>query len=87
MNKKIYEILSQYDVEVLINHAGYGKFESVLDSRLENIQGMFQVNVMAFAWMTKCVLPKMKEKKRGHIINIASLAGKMATANASAYVA
>lgn len=84
---KIHEILSQYDVDVLINNAGYGKFESVVDSRLENIHGMFQVNVIALALIAQAVLRKMKEKKHGHIMNIASLAGKMATANASAYAA
>ena len=83
----IEEIETQYPIDVLMNNAGYGKFETVEQTNFENFEGMFQVNVFALARLTQAVLPKMKRRGHGHIMNVASLAGKMATASASGYAA
>ncbi len=51
-------------VDVLINNAGFGIFETVLDSTLDDMKAMFDVNVFGLIACTKAVLPHMLEQKR-----------------------
>jgi uncharacterized protein len=74
-------------VDVLINNAGYGVFDEAHEATLNDIQGMFNVNVVGLIACTKEVLPCMRARQFGHIINIASQAGKMATPKSSVYAA
>ncbi|MFD1738730.1 SDR family NAD(P)-dependent oxidoreductase [Bacillus salitolerans] len=71
----------------LINNAGFGIFDHVIDMSLDDMKSMFEVNVFGLMACTKMVLPQMFEKNEGHIINIASQAGKMATPKSSVYSA
>ncbi|KGA97095.1 oxidoreductase [Alkalihalobacillus alcalophilus ATCC 27647 = CGMCC 1.3604] len=80
-------VKSGHPVDVLINNAGLGIFDSVLDAKTEDIVEMFEVNVLGLIAMTKAVLPYMIEKKSGQIIQIASQAGKLATPKSSVYAA
>lgn len=75
------------NIDVLINNAGYGVFDTFLDAKTEDINGMFDVNVFGLIACTKAVLPSMVERNQGHIINIASQAGKLATPKSSIYSA
>ncbi len=82
------EIFEQYQkIDVLINNAGYAIFDTFLDAKTEDIEGMFAVNVFGLIGCTKAVLPTMLKQNRGHIINIASQAGKLATPKSSIYSA
>ncbi|AZB43458.1 SDR family oxidoreductase [Bacillus sp. FJAT-42376] len=74
-------------IDVLVNNAGFGVFKTVDESTLEEMEGMFKVNVFGLIACTKAVLPIMKEQGSGHIINIASQAGKIATPKSSLYAA
>ncbi|MGV3464297.1 MAG: SDR family NAD(P)-dependent oxidoreductase [Heyndrickxia sp.] len=74
-------------IDVLINNAGYGIFDEAHEASLEDIQGMFNVNVIGLIACTKEVLTFMRNRQSGHIINIASQAGKLATPKSSAYAA
>jgi short-subunit dehydrogenase len=74
-------------IDVLINNAGFGIFEDVVEAKMENMQSMFQVNVIGLIACTKMVLPHMLERNTGHIVNIASQAGKLATPKSSGYSA
>ncbi|MEA3321155.1 MAG: SDR family oxidoreductase [Bacillota bacterium] len=74
-------------VDVLVNNAGYGKFDEIADLSLDDMSGMFEVNVYGLIACTKMVLPSMLEQNQGHIINIASQAGKIATPKSSVYAA
>jgi len=74
-------------IDVLINNAGFGIFEEAHEATIEDIQGMFNVNVIGLIACTKEVLIFMRNRKSGHIINIASQAGKLATPKSSAYAA
>ena len=75
------------DTDVLVNNAGFGIFDKVLDADLEDTEAMIDTNVVGLIACTKMVLPAMVENKSGHIINIASQAGKMATPKSSVYSA
>ncbi|WP_170840909.1 SDR family NAD(P)-dependent oxidoreductase [Salibacterium halotolerans] len=81
-------IMSEVDqLDVVINNAGTGVFSAVEDIRTEEAAAMLNVNVFAPFFMTKQVLPVMKEQRHGIIINIGSQAGKIATPKASFYAA
>lgn len=74
-------------IDVLINNAGYGVFQSAEKATIEDMKGMFSVNVVGLMACTSIVLPMMKKQRSGHIINIASQAGKIATPKSSVYSA
>lgn len=86
--KKVFsEITETVSVDVLINNAGYGVFDYFVEADLRDLAGMFQTNVMGLMACTQAVLPQMMKKRRGHIINIASQAGKISTPKSSGYAA
>jgi len=74
-------------IDVLVNNAGYGVFRYAHEATIDEIKGMFSVNVIGLMAATSMVLPKMRARRSGHIINIASQAGKMATPKSSVYSA
>lgn len=72
-------------IDVLINNAGYGllgPFEAASD---EQIERQFQTNVFGLMMMTRAVLPYFREQRRGHIINIASVGGRVTFPFSSLY--
>jgi uncharacterized protein len=74
-------------VDVLVNNAGFGVFRNVEDIDLTEMKKMFEVNVFGLIACAKIALSHMAERKTGHIINIASQAGKIATPKSSVYAA
>jgi len=74
-------------IDILINNAGFGVFDSFHEADFVDIEKMFQVNVLGLMACTKEVLPLMMAQNSGHIINIASQAGKLATPKSSGYSA
>ncbi|RID83983.1 SDR family NAD(P)-dependent oxidoreductase [Mesobacillus zeae] len=74
-------------VDVLVNNAGFGVFRHAHEAPIDEIQSMFDVNVIGLMACTSMVLPGMRERRSGHIINIASQAGKIATPKSSVYSA
>ncbi|AKM19567.1 SDR family oxidoreductase [Anoxybacillus geothermalis] len=74
-------------IDVLVNNAGFGVFRYVEDIDLDEMERMFAVNVFGLIACTKAVYPHMKERRSGHILNIASQAGKIATPKSSVYSA
>lgn len=74
-------------IHVLVNNAGFGVFDSVVDINLKDMKSMFEVNVFGLIALTKAVLPNMLKQNEGHIINVASQAGKIASPKSSVYSA
>lgn len=74
-------------IDILVNNAGFGVFETFSDADFTEITEMFAVNVLGLMACTKAVLPHMIERGSGHIINVASQAGKIATPKSSVYSA
>lgn len=86
MDNVVAEILQEHDeIDALVNNAGTGVFQYVIDTRWEDVDLMFRLNVLAVIRMTKLFLPHFLEKKNGHIINIASQAGKISTPKSAVY--
>ena len=62
-------------IDVLVNNAGYG-YQSTIEEGVENeIRAQFDANVFGLFALTRAVLPAMRAKQHGHIINITSVAG------------
>ncbi|SFA53842.1 SDR family oxidoreductase [Anoxybacillus pushchinoensis] len=80
-------LLTSIDVHILVNNAGFGVFRYVEQIDLSEAKQMFDVNVLGLIACTKKVYAHMMEKRSGHIINIASQAGKIATPKSSVYAA
>lgn len=74
-------------IDILVNNAGFGIFREAHLATIDEIKGMFDVNVVGLMACTSMVLPKMRERRFGHIINLASQAGKIATPKSSVYSA
>ena len=62
-------------VDVLVNNAGYGHEGVMEESPLSEMRRQFDVNVFGAVAMMKAVLPFMRERRRGHILNITSMGG------------
>lgn len=65
-------------VDILINNAGFGLYGVIEDVPIEDAKAQFEVNLFGLARMTQLVLPHMREQRWGKIVNISSIAGKMA---------
>lgn len=67
-------------VDVLVNNAGFGLYGPVEEIGIDEARYQFEVNVFGAARLTQLLLPAMRAKKKGHIINITSMGGKMYSA-------
>jgi short-subunit dehydrogenase len=74
-------------VDLLVNNAGYGHHRRFLDWDLDDIERMLQVNFLGSLYWTKALLPQMVERRQGWIVFVASVAGKLAVPEESAYAA
>ncbi|MBI4518504.1 MAG: SDR family oxidoreductase [Deltaproteobacteria bacterium] len=74
-------------VEVLVNNAGYGRHRRFLEWELDDIERMMQVNFLGSVYWTKALLPHMVEQRRGWVVFIASVAGKIGVPDESVYAA
>lgn len=66
-------------IDVLVNNAGYGSYGAVEDVDIAEGKRQVDVNLFGLARMTQLVLPIMRQQKRGKIINITSVGGKVHT--------
>lgn len=74
-------------IDILINAAGIGIIKSMDTLTTEDFINTLQVNLIGSFWVTKAVLPAMKEAKKGLIIHIPGVLGKVPMAGAAAYSA
>lgn len=62
-------------VDVLVNNAGYGHEGVMEESPLDEMKRQFDVNVFGAVAMIKALLPYMRQRRQGHILNITSMGG------------
>jgi len=74
-------------LDVLINNAGLGEFAPVEETSMESYHRVFGVNLFGPIMMIKKVLPIMRNKKAGSIVNIGSTSSMKGFSNGSAYSA
>lgn len=84
---RLYELVKEEDIHILINNAGFGSFGVFSDGPLSTDLNMLDLNVRAVHILTKLFLKDFKEKDRGYILNVASFAGFLPGPLMAAYYA
>ena len=89
IEKMVAATIKAYDrIDVLFNNAGIGRIKWLEDMQPEaDIINQIRVNLQGVILTARAVLPHMMEQRCGHIINMASLAGQIATPTYSVYAA
>lgn len=72
-------------IDILVNNAGFGQNGFIEELSINQIRRQFEVNVFGLVRMTQLVLPNMRQRKSGRIINVGSVGGEFTTPGASAY--
>lgn len=84
----VQEIIARFGrIDVLINNAGVGMRRPFAETSLDTIEAMLRTNYLGAVYCTHEVLPGMLERGFGHIVNISSVAGKIASLNLAGYCA
>lgn len=65
-------------IDVLVNNAGIGYFGAIEESEDREVRRMFEINFWGLVHVTQAVLPLMRARRSGHIINISSIGGIVA---------
>jgi short-subunit dehydrogenase len=74
-------------VDVLVNNAGVGLFAPIASGSLDNMHHLFNVNFWGAVHCIQATIPYMRRQGEGHIVNVSSIAGKVATPYLGAYSA
>ncbi len=74
-------------VDVLVNNAGYGYMAAIEEGEEAAVRALFETNFFGAVAMIKAVLPGMRERTRGHIINVSSMTGLVANPGVGYYSA
>ena len=82
----VHEVFGRH-TDVLVNNAGIPGGGSFQDLTYEQIRRVVEVNVLGVMYGTRAFLPQMLRDGRGHIVNVASLAGRFAAPGAAVYTA
>jgi NAD(P)-dependent dehydrogenase (short-subunit alcohol dehydrogenase family) len=62
-------------VDVLVNNAGYGYLGAIEEGEDDEVRALFETDLFAPVNLIKAVLPSMRARRRGHIVNISSIGG------------
>lgn len=74
-------------IDVLVNNAGYGYLSAVEEGEDDEVRAMFETNVFGLFDITRAVLPGMRARRRGHIVNISSVGGLVGNPGSGYYAA
>lgn len=84
---KLYDIIKDENVDILINNAGFGLFGTFDKTDLSRELEMIDLNIRAYHILTKLFLKNFLKRKHGYILNVCSSAGFMAGPRLSTYYA
>ena len=72
-------------IDVLVNNAGYGLLGAVEEASADEVRKLYETNVFGMLHVTRAVLPAMRARRSGHVINISSLGGYQSAAGFGVY--
>jgi uncharacterized protein len=74
-------------IDILVNNAGIGAYTAFVDEDVETFEKLMRVNYLGTIYAMKAVLPGMLARGKGHIVNVASIAGRIGAPFEAAYSA
>lgn len=76
VKEAVNKALAQFGrIDVVVNNAGYGLLGAVEESSAEEVEGVYRTNVFGLLNVVRAVLPGMRARHAGHIMNISSIGG------------
>jgi len=79
---------SNHKIDILLNNAGLAKgFDPIHEGNLDDWETMIDTNLKGLLYMSRLIIPAMVKRKKGHVINIASTAGKEVYPKGNVYCA
>lgn len=72
-------------IDVLVNNAGYGLLGAVEEATADEVRSLYDTNVFGLLNVTRAVLPTLRARRAGHVINISSLGGVQSSAGFGVY--
>jgi short-subunit dehydrogenase len=89
INRLVESTIGQFhQIDVLFNNAGVGRFRWLEElDPVVDIEDQLKVNLNGVIQITRTVLPHMIERRKGHIVNMSSIAGYIGTPSYSVYAA
>lgn len=72
-------------IDVLVNNAGYGLLGAVEEATADEVRRLYETNVFGLLHVTRAVLPAMRARRAGHVVNISSLGGVRSAAGFGVY--
>jgi NAD(P)-dependent dehydrogenase (short-subunit alcohol dehydrogenase family) len=80
-------VAAEERIDLLVNNAGIGVMGAIEEVPMDEVQRQFETNVFGLLQLTQLVLPIMRKRRRGRIINVSSVAGSMAVPAMGVYCA
>jgi short-subunit dehydrogenase len=78
MGAVVEEIVATHGrVGALVNNAGYGAYGAIEDVNVDAVRDQFETNVFGLARLTQLALPSMRAARRGRIVNVSSMGGRV----------
>jgi short-subunit dehydrogenase len=74
-------------VDIVVNNAGIGHYATFLDTDIDDLERMIRTNYVGAARVLKAVLPGMVERRRGHLVSVGSISGRIGSPFEAAYSA
>lgn len=74
-------------VDVVVNNAGIGLYGAFLDADVDALDRIMRVNYLGTVHVLKAVLPQMVERRTGHVVTVASIAGRIGSPFEAGYAA
>jgi NAD(P)-dependent dehydrogenase (short-subunit alcohol dehydrogenase family) len=74
-------------LDVVVNNAGYADLSALEDTTIERFRAQIDTNLMGVVYMTKAAIPVMRRQGSGHILQVSSVGGRLASPGLSAYQA
>ena len=74
-------------IDILVNNAGVGLFAPIADGNIDNARHLFEVNFWGAVACIQAVTPYMTSQRRGHVVNVSSVAGHISPPHMGMYAA
>ena len=74
-------------LDILVNNAGYGYISAIEEADETDYRALFETNVFGLFALTRAVLPMMRTKGKGHIVNVSSVGGMIGNPGSGFYAA